>query len=233
MSKIKKIVTNLLGAQVAEVSSVPKGLPLESMTNDTISLLFYYQRMLALATNVQGTIVECGVGGGMTMLMFAALVKAEARQRKIWGFDSFEGFPEPTKDDDSPRAPKKGEWNHTSIERINAKLRAGGFDQQFVTSQVTLIKGFFEESLVKYRGGPIALLHLDVDLYGSYKTCLDSLYSQVAEGGVVVFDEYLSTMEHLKWPGAAKAIDEFFTPEQISRDSLTGKYYHIKGAQKA
>lgn len=223
---------NLLSSPKPAAPAPVKPLPLDPMNNTTISLLFYFHRMMSIAGKVEGNVVECGVGGGMTMLWLSWLVEKEGKFRKIWGFDSFEGFPEPTKDDDSPRAPKKGEWNHTSIERIQAKLQAGGFSAQFVNSQVTLIKGFFEDSLGKYRGGPIALLHLDVDLYGSYKTCLEQLYQHVAIGGVVMFDEYLTTNEALKWPGAVKAIDEFFTPEEIQRDEFTGKYYHIKERHK-
>ena len=50
------------------------------------------------------------------------------------------------------------------------------------------------------------LLHLDCDLYESYLTCLNNLYKNVVNKGVIVFDEYYSH----KYPGARIAIDEFF-----------------------
>ena len=94
----------------------------------------------------------------------------------------------------------------------------------------TLVKGFFEESLLKYTGKQIALLHLDADLYESYKTSLELLYTKIPKGGVVAFDEYMGTFEHINFPGAKKAIDEFFGGRnyEIIRDQAFGKYYVIK-----
>lgn len=194
----------------------------------TINRLFYFHRMMQLIDNVDGDVVECGVGNVNTMLTIAALVRMEGQLRKIWGFDFFESFPEPTIHDQSVRAKKKSDWSHTTIDLVIEKLREGGLDGQFLHSQLSLIKGFFEESVPKYRGGVSALLHFDVDLCESYKTCLSALYERVASRGVVLFDGYLGTRDHAKFPGAAKAINEFFTPEQIQRDSLTGRFYHIK-----
>ncbi len=68
------------------------------------------------------------------------------------------------------------------------------------------MQGYFEDTLPRYQGS-IALLHLDCDLHQSYKTCLDMLYSRVMPGGVIMFDEY----EDTNFPGAQKAINEFFT----------------------
>ena len=50
-----------------------------------------------------------------------------------------------------------------------------------------------------------SLLHLDCDLYDSYKTCLNELYHKVSKGGVILIDEY----KHPNWPEPQKAIDEF------------------------
>ncbi len=47
-----------------------------------------------------------------------------------------------------------------------------------------------------------------------------------------VAEEYMNTMEHDKFPGAKKAIDEFFKgrAERIIRDPMTGEHYAIKQA---
>jgi hypothetical protein len=79
-------------------------------------------------------------------------------------------------------------------------------------------------------------VHLDCDIYESYKTCLDSLYDQVVPGGVILFDEYACPV----WPGATRAVDEFFSdkPEKplLCRDEgrpQKPKYYVIKGLTAA
>jgi hypothetical protein len=71
---------------------------------------------------------------------------------------------------------------------------------------VRLVKDFFDKTLSSYEGR-IALLHLDGDLYESYKVSLEALYDKVVSGGIIMFDEYADP----RWLGARKAIDEFFS----------------------
>ena len=52
----------------------------------------------------------------------------------------------------------------------------------------------------------IAILHIDSDLYESYLTCLNNLYENIIDGGIIIFDEYYSH----KYPGARVAVNEFF-----------------------
>ncbi len=180
--------------------------------------------------DIEGDIVECGVGQGHSFLIFAFLVKEELKGRKLWGFDSFEGFPQPSNEDRSLRNAQKGEWGDTSVKSVLNLLKQYGIEANFIDSQITLVKGFFNESLKKYRGSKIALLHIDADLYESYLTVLRQLYPKVAKGGLVVFDEYMETGNLLNFPGAQKAIDECFgdSVQAFSRDKATGKYYLVK-----
>jgi len=82
--------------------------------------------------DVEGNIVECGVGYGENFLILTRLVRLERKGRNIWGFDSFEGFPEPTIHDKSPRNPKKGDWGNTSKERILNYLTQYGIEPSFI-----------------------------------------------------------------------------------------------------
>jgi len=129
-----------------------------------------------------------------------------------------------------PAIPKKGEWNYCSIKAINDMLINSGFPPDWIRAHITLVKGFFDKSLSAYTGDEIALLHLDVDLYQSYKDSLIQLYDKVIPGGIIAFDEYMSTFEYLNFPGARTAIDEFFADKKmkIIRDPVFGKYYTVK-----
>ena len=64
----------------------------------------------------------------------------------------------------------------------------------------------------------------------SYLSVLKELYPRVTRDGIVIFDEYIKTDDLLAWPGAQKAIDEYFEEKKslISRDKVTGRYYLIK-----
>jgi len=151
----------------------------------------------------------------------------EGKGRNIYGFDSFEGFPEPTIEDASPRNPKKGEWKVMTREQLLKILEIMRLPNTFIRDHVRISKGYFEDTVPKSQISKIALLHLDVDLYASYKVCLENLFPKIVDGGVVLFDEYGSTVS---FPGAKKAIDEYFngTSYVISKDDISGKYFVIK-----
>ena len=193
------------------------------------SRFHFFNRIFQLIEKVEGDVVECGVGWGRSLLYLLYLLQLETKNRNIWAFDSFEGFPEPTPEDKSERNIRKGEWK-SDIKLIQEMLLSSGLARDFLNSRLVLIKGFLEESLKNYRGDTIALLHIDVDLYQSYLSVLNQLYDRVQTGGVIIFDEYVNTNELIKFPGAKKAIDEFFVGKEeiIIRDKTYGKYYTVK-----
>ncbi len=210
---------------------VSRHRPTPRMEYPAVARLLYFQRMLLMAG--KGTLVECGVGKGYTFLILAMLARTEGGNRQVWGFDSFVGYPKTSPEDAAgKRKPKEGEWAYATIPDILALLADAGLDRQYIQAQTTIIGGYFQDSLSKYRGGPIALLHLDVNLHDSYKTCLEQLYPMIVPGGVIMFDEYLSTSDHIMLPAAHKAIDDFLKRHRatIHRDEGTGKYYAVKEA---
>ncbi len=221
-SLVRRVQRKLTRQQKAANHSLP-------MNYGNIAKLLYFERMINLIRDLDGDVVECGVGHGNSLFMMACLLKEEMKNRKLWGFDSFEGFPEPSKQDDSVRNPKKGEWGDTSIDLINDLIMKGKLDQAYVRSNISLVPGFFSESLSKFTGKGIAMLHIDADLYASYLDVLKALYPKVVPGGLVIMDEYLG-IEYLKFPGPAQAIEAFFGPNmpEILRDAPTGKFYFFK-----
>lgn len=190
----------------------------------------YFSARYADVASVEGDIVECGVGVGHSMLALLINAHREGKGRTVWGFDSFEGFPEPTVEDTSRRNPKKGEWKNITPALLDDILFRRCQVPAEARKQLRLVPGFFDATLPKATVGKIALLHLDVDLYGSYQTCLAELYDKVVPGGVILFDEYKQGNVQDVFPGAAKAIDEFFAdkPERPQFDASAGKYYLVK-----
>jgi hypothetical protein len=128
-----------------------------------------------------------------------------------------------------PRNLQKGNWNVSTVEMIYDLLtEVGRIDRSFVQNNVILVKGFFEDSLHRYDGRTVALLHLDVVLHNSYKCTLEHFWPKMAKGGVVLFDEYKNVAT--EFPGANRAIDEFFGDlrKQIQLDERTNRYYIVK-----
>ena len=142
-----------------------------------------------------GLILEFGVASGRTIRHLAGLTS-----RPISGFDSFEGLPEA--------------WR--------TGFQQGRFAQALpaVPSNVTLHKGWFSATLpamVASTTEPLALLHVDCDLYSSTIYVLDSLADRIKKGTVIVFDEYLN------YPGwkqhEHKAFQEF-----VERSGITYRF---------
>lgn len=182
----------------------------------------YFLDQLERIREVPGDMVECGVSIGHGALLFLLLSEYLGVERTYYGFDSFTGFPDPVEQDESTPITGKGFWANPP-ETVLRVLREGRVPEHIIRERVRLTKGLFHETLPRYQG-QIALLHLDCDLYDSYKVALTTLYDKVVAGGVVMFDEY----DDERWPGARKAIDEFFAtrPEKpMPHHKCTWKFW--------
>ena len=185
----------------------------------------YFLDRVQFVREVDGDIVECGVSIGHGALLFHLFSEYVGKPRTYWGFDSFEGFPDPVEKDETTPIRGKGFWASPQ-EAVFRTLRDGRLPDEIIQHRVRLVKGLFAQTLCTYQGR-IALLHLDCDLYESYRIALDTLYDKVSPGGVIMFDEY----NDQRWPGATKAIDEFFRdrPEKVQPHAKCHwKYFVVK-----
>lgn len=191
----------------------------------SLERFLYFKDMVELVREIDGDIVECGVSIGHGALLFTLLSDYVEKPRVYYGFDSFEGFPSPAQEDEKTPITGRGYWANppTTVMRV---LRDGRLKEEAINNRIRLIKGWFNQTLMEY-DGKIAILHLDCDLYDSYKTSLNLLYSKVQPGGVIMFDEY----NDARWPGATKAINEFFhdkTEIIVPHHKCTWKYFVVK-----
>jgi len=182
----------------------------------------YFLDQLEKVKDIPGDIVECGVSIGHGALLFLLLSEYLGVERNYYGFDSFTGFPDPVEKDETTPISGKGFWA-SPPETVLRVLKDGRIPEDTIRYRVRLTKGMFDETLPRYEGR-IALLHLDCDLYQSYRMSLETLYDKVSPGGIVMFDEYCDK----RWPGAQKAIDEFFAEKRekpIAHQKCSWKYY--------
>lgn len=161
-------------------------------------------------------IAECGIGSGYSMAYMISYLMRSKDKRDYKGFDTFEGFPFINEEDlvDLPEHRKKisvvghyKEYGMSHHEKIINKLDA--------SERATLHKGLFSDTIpILPDDVRFSFVFMDCDLYQSYISCLEAMYDRVVSGGIILFDEY----EHIvDWPGARKAIDEFFAdkPETV------------------
>lgn len=171
--------------------------------------------------NPRAVAVECGVGRGWSLGVILLGTSAE-----VLGFDSFQGFPPASREDRENFVPS-AKYAQLSPSYVRENLRRAGINDEQL-GRLTLIEGFFSESLAKISTG-VGFVHLDVDLYSSYWECLESLFPRLVPGAVVTFDEYDLGRDIEKWPGAKAAIDKFVMHKnlELSRHESGYVYFQI------
>lgn len=165
-------------------------------------------RLIHKYKHVKGCVVECGVWrGGMS-----AAVSSIMPNKTFYLFDSFEGLPEVQEVDGVAAAlwqkNKKGE---SYFDNCRAEINEAEAAMNIVGAEYKIVKGWFADTLPNYSfNESISVLRLDGDWYESTMDCLISLYPKVAEGGLIIIDDYCV------WDGCTKAIHDYFSKNQIT-----------------
>ncbi len=163
-----------------------------------------------IKNNITGDLVECGVWkGGSCMLMGYTLLEAGIINRKIYLYDTFEGMTKPGKWDGQE---EKDQWEkgrmsdtlntmcYSPFDEVKANMNRTGYPTEYIL----MVKGKVEETVPGTLPSKISLLRLDTDWYESTKHELLHLYPLLVQHGVLIVDDYGA------WPGARKAVDEYF-----------------------
>ena len=128
--------------------------------------------------------VELGVARGGCI----ALCSKVNPELEVIGCDSWEGMPNITDRDNKTKCQKwvGSKWGSKDIVYETYKL----FNAP--TDKLTLLKGWFEDTLPKniLLFNDLDILRIDCDFYVSVKYCLDILYDKVKSGGLVIFDDW-------------------------------------------
>ena len=193
--------------------------------------LFHYD-MFKKTEILEGNIVEVGVASGRAIAFLNNLSLQFGINKKIYGFDSFEGFSEPSKEDGdffkNNFSRYKESYAKFSINAVNRNLVdwCGSSDN---VKNIKLCKGYIPESLSKYDGGKISLMNIDLDIYQPTLDSLRFFWPMLQKGGIMMLDEYDFGNDLEKWPGAKTAVDEFCEEVEIEvQKHFTGRAFLIK-----
>ena len=172
----------------------------------------------AVLANIDGDFVECGVWRGGNALIAAAVFKRYKSNRKVWLFDTFEGFTNLSLNKTDARTLTGERLTEEIVTFYNKKL----YDPNSCGNSLDDVKqtfaenDLFDESIQFIKGDVMETLHgqkipksisvlrLDTDLYESTKKEMDVLYPRLSKGGVLIVDDY----GHVD--GARTAVDEYF-----------------------
>jgi len=173
-----------------------------------------------LALPVKGSVVECGVFRGFGLMSWAklsAILEPENLTRRIYGFDTFEGFPTlSAKDQNVHTQTHVGDLKSSSHEELGALLAL--FDQDRFLGhipKVELIKGDIAATAPKFVAEHphllVSLLFIDCDLYEPTEAALQHFLPRMPKGAVVAFDE----LDNPQWPGETLAMLEATTGAKL------------------
>ncbi len=209
------------GSSIEKLENFGKYVPRQSLARFLARYEIFKQ-----IENIQGSIVECGVLFGGGLLSFAnlsSILEPYNFQRRVFGFDTFEGFPDIADKDFAGLA-----------ERKSKHLKKGGFDapgsyedllkaikiydsNRLINHfpKVQLIKGDFTKTskqfLLDYPHLIISCLYLDFDIYAPTKVALEAFAPRVCKGGIIAFDE----LNEEAFPGETLAVMEYFNINKL------------------
>lgn len=156
---------------------------------------------------LDGAVVEFGCYIGTTSLFIRRLLDIYQDTREFHVYDSFEGLPPKTKEDES-RAGEQFQVGELAVSRKQ-------FLQQFQKAGLkppSIHKGWFSELTAADVPDKIAYAFLDGDFYKSIRDSIKLVRPHMQKGGVIIIDDY--AREAL--PGAAKAAHELLISRNIT-----------------
>jgi hypothetical protein len=182
-------------------SGVPDGELLDNLglylTRQTLSRLLLMQKLYEMVVPVHGVIMEFGVRWGQNLALFSALRGIHEPfnyNRRIIGFDTFEGFP--SVDEKDGGAVQAG--NYGVVSGWKAELESIlEFHEQNAPiphkRKFELVQGDANQTVPAFlQRQPetiVALAYFDFDLYRPTRTCLEAIMPHVTKGTVIAFDE--------------------------------------------
>ena len=177
-----------------------------------------------IINKIPGDIVECGVWqGGSCMLIAKTLMLHGDIDRKIYLYDTFEGYNEPTTKDIEIISGKPVKevlqskknfvedknnfltWCYAPLDLVKNNL----LSTKYPEDKLILVKGKVEETIPKIIPDNIALMRLDTNWYESTKHELTHLYPIIVKHGVICLNDY----GH--YQGAQDAYKEYWKENNI------------------
>lgn len=167
--------------------------------------------LFKLVLPVKGSVVECGVFRGASFMTFAQLSAAlepTNLTRRIYGFDSFGGFPSVSaRDCPQQTGAAAGDLASDSYAELNRLLEIYDTDRFLGhVPKARLIRGDVTATIPEFVAANqhlvVSLLFMDLDLYEPTLTALRHFVPRMPKGAVLAFDE----LDNPLWPGETAAV---------------------------
>lgn len=144
--------------------------------------------------NVKGSMAEVGVFKGD----FASKMNALLPDRKLYLFDTFEGFDEKDWNNDIKNVvgADSNAFNNTNVDMVLEKMHN--------KEKCIIKKGYFPDTF-DLKNEIFCLVSLDADLYNPLYSGLEVFYPLLSKGGYIMIHDY----NNFIYDGANKAVNDF------------------------
>jgi hypothetical protein len=198
------------------------------INRQSLSRILFMHELYKKIINTTGVIMEFGCRWGQNLALFQSfrgMYEPYNYNRKIIGFDSFEGFKSLHKKDGDHKILYEGAYAVTDNYTDHLEKVLSHHETESPIGHIKkfeIIKGDATKTLEKYlKDNPetiIAFAYFDFDIYAPTKKCLDLIKDHVTKGTVLGFDE-------LNWPyypGETLALKEVYGLDKfrIQRSTL-------------
>jgi len=203
---IERIFTNCPDSIELKLENFPKYVRRQHLKR-FLALYEIFKRVL----RIKGSIVECGVFRGFGVMAWAklsAILEPENLTRRIYGFDTFEGFPSlHDKDRGHYQEVTQGDFYANSYDELEELIREYDADRFLGhMGKVELIRGDITRTVPEFVKAHahlvVSLLFLDCDLYEPTKAAIENFVPRMPRGAVIAFDE----LDNPIWPGETMAL---------------------------
>jgi hypothetical protein len=163
----------------ARMNETVKGFPSAHEFGSREELYRYVSETVVDGNKKAIDYLEFGVYEGASIDLWSALNQNAGS--RFFGFDSFEGLPE-----DWHSGKRKGAFS------------TGGKSPESADPRVRFVTGWFQQSLrgfmASYSPQSPLVIHLDCDLYSSTLYCLTTLDPVIAQGTLIVLDDFFDAL---------------------------------------
>lgn len=205
--EIEKVFNASSDPVEVRIENFPKYVRRQHLTR-LLAMYEVFKRILG----VKGSIVECGVNRGYGLMAWAklsAVLEPVNLTRRIYGFDSFAGFPAISdKDRSGPgvQTARVGDLQADSYAELLDLISIYDKDRFLGhIPKVELIKGDAVETIPRFIADHphlvVSLLFLDFDLYEPTRVALETFVPRMPKGAMIAFDE----LDNPIWPGETLA----------------------------
>jgi hypothetical protein len=186
------------------------------ISRQNLSRILFMNELYKKIINTHGVVIEFGVRWGQNLALFESfrgMYEPFNYNRKIVGFDTFNGFKSLDDKDGKSNVIVEGAYSVTDNYKKYLEKVLDHHESESPISHIKkyeLVKGDATETIYKYlKDNPqtiIALAYFDFDIYRPTKECLKAIKDHLTKGSIIGFDE----LNYHNFQGETLAFKEVF-----------------------